>query len=70
LLVRLRDRHRFSKPWRIEQTSNSYIVRDNDGEGLAYLYFEDDESRGVNLHRRSEAQRIAAKIAESCRQTQ
>ncbi len=65
LLVRLRDSRRFSKPWRIEETLTSFIVRANDGEGLAYLYFEDHKGRGVNLHTRSEAQSIAAKIAKT-----
>ncbi len=64
LLVRLRDRRRFPKPWRIEETSTSFIVRDKDGEGLAYLYFADHKGRGVNLHTRCEAQSIAAKIAK------
>jgi hypothetical protein len=58
---------RFSPPWDIEEFDRScFIVRDNNGQALAYVYFEGDPGRRAapNLLTRDEARRIAANIAK------
>jgi len=32
----------FPPPWSAELTANCFIVRDADGQQLAYVYFEDE----------------------------
>jgi hypothetical protein len=68
LLVRLLDRPRFPRPWSVEEVEACFIVRDADGQGLAYLYFEDEPAGQTvtKLHMRNEAQRIATNIANIC----
>ena len=58
---------RFPPPWSVEEQDACYVVRDRDGQQLAYVYFEDDPSRrsAAKLLKRDEARRIAANI-ESC----
>jgi len=36
---------RFPPPWSAEVTPNCFIVRDADGQQLAYIYFEDEPGR-------------------------
>ena len=58
---------RFSSPWDIEEHNRScFIVRDNNGQALAYVYFETEPGRrtAANLLTRDEARRIAANIAK------
>ncbi len=31
----------FPPPWSIEETAACYIVRDSDGQALAYVYYEE-----------------------------
>ena len=60
------SRH-FPPSWDIEQHNQScFIVRDNNGMALAYVYFETDAGRrtAANLLTRDEARRIAANIAK------
>ena len=33
---------RFPPPWSIEETAACFIVRDHNGQQLAYVYFEDE----------------------------
>ena len=44
----------------------SFIIRDANGQALAYLYFEDEPQRQMSMKRlsRDEARRIAANIAK------
>jgi hypothetical protein len=58
---------RFSPPWDIEEANAScFIVKDNNGQALAYVYFESDAGRrtAANLLARDDARRIAANIAK------
>jgi hypothetical protein len=58
--------HRFPPPWSFEEWSNAcFIVRDHNGQALAYVYFEDAKGRrtAANLITKDEARRIAANIA-------
>jgi hypothetical protein len=68
LLVRLLDRPSFPGPWSVEEMEACFIVRDNNGQGLAYLYFEDDSGGHAvtKLHTYKEARLIAANIGKIC----
>jgi DNA-directed RNA polymerase specialized sigma24 family protein len=57
---------RFPPPWSVEEQAACFIVRDHNGQALAYVYFE-EESAGraaAKLLTRDEARRIAANIAK------
>jgi len=57
----------FPPPWTINEANNAcFIVRDADGQALAYVYFEDEQGRRsrAKLVTRDEARRIAANIAK------
>jgi len=57
---------RFPPPWTVEELDACYVVRDHDGQQLAYIYFEDEPGRrsATKLLTRDEAWRIAANIAK------
>jgi hypothetical protein len=58
---------RFPPPWSVEEYNDAcFIVRDNDGQQLAYVYFEDELGRrsAAKLLERDEARRIAVNIAK------
>jgi hypothetical protein len=57
---------RFPSPWSVEETDACFIVRDANGQALAYLYFEDQSGRraAAKLLTCDEARRIAANIAK------
>jgi hypothetical protein len=57
---------RFPPPWSVEETDACFIVRDHNGQALAYVYFEDEPSTRAAAHLmiRDEARRIAANIAK------
>jgi hypothetical protein len=60
------DRRRFPRPWDIEEINKAaFVVRDDNGTALAYVYFEEEPGRraAANLLTRDEARRIAAGIA-------
>jgi hypothetical protein len=57
---------RFPRPWDIEEINKAaFVVCDNNGTGLADVYFEDEPGRraAASLLTRDEARRIAAGIA-------
>ena len=58
---------RFTAPWSVEEQDACYVVRDHDGQQLAYVYFEDEPGRrsAAKLLSKDEARRIAANIAKS-----
>jgi hypothetical protein len=57
---------RFPPPWRVEELSTSFVVRDDNGQKLAYVHFEDEPGRrsAANLLSEDEARRIAANVAK------
>jgi hypothetical protein len=57
---------RFPPPWTAEETEACFIVRDHNGQALAYVYFEEESGRraAANLLTRDEARRIASNIAK------
>jgi hypothetical protein len=58
---------RFPPPWTLDEANDAcFIVRDKNGQALAYVYFEDEPGRRATarLLTRDEARRIAANIAK------
>ncbi len=56
---------RFPPPWRAEKIPGGYVVRDANGQALAYLYSRDNEAeaRQAKMLTKDEARRIAINIA-------
>jgi hypothetical protein len=60
------ERH-FPPPWSVEELLDScFVVKDANGQALAYMYFEKEPRRPFRreLLTRDEAQRIAAVFAK------
>jgi hypothetical protein len=57
---------RFTPPWDIEDNGACFIVRDNNGQALSYVYYETEPGRrtAANLLTRDEARRIAINTAK------
>jgi len=57
---------RFPPPWSADETDACLVVRDANGQALAYVDFEDEPGRrsAAHLLARDEARRIAANIAK------
>jgi DNA-binding LacI/PurR family transcriptional regulator len=57
---------RFPLPWTVEDIGAAFVVKDNAGQKLAYVYFENEAGRrsAAKLLIRDEARRIAATIAK------
>jgi hypothetical protein len=57
---------RFPPPWTAEETGACFIVRDNNGQALAYVYFDEEPGRraAAKLLTPDEARRITANIAK------
>jgi hypothetical protein len=53
--------HRFPPPWSIEERPACFVLRDANGEVLAYVYCEEAAAK---LLSKDEARRIAANIAK------
>jgi hypothetical protein len=51
---------RFPPPWTVEETAPCFIVRDHNGQALAFAYCEDEPGRraAAKLFTRDEARRI------------
>ncbi|MGA8694614.1 MAG: hypothetical protein WB689_12380 [Xanthobacteraceae bacterium] len=52
---------RFPPPWSVEETSACFVLRDANGEVLAYVYCEEAAAK---LLTKDEARRIAVNIAK------
>jgi hypothetical protein len=57
---------RFPPPWTVEELDACFVVMDNAGQKLAYVYFEDEPARRspTKLLSEDEVRRIAANIAK------
>jgi hypothetical protein len=57
---------RFPPPWSVEEQEACFVVRDHNGQALAYVYYEEEPGRqsAAKLLTRDEARRIAANIAK------
>jgi len=57
---------RFPLPWSAEEHAACIVVRDGNGQGLAYIYYEDGAGRrsAAMLLTKDEARRIAANFAK------
>jgi hypothetical protein len=55
---------RFPPPWTVEELDACFVVRDNSGQKLAYVYFDDEPGRraAVKLLSNDEAWRIAVNM--------
>jgi hypothetical protein len=60
------SQRRFPPPWSVEETAPCFIVRDANGQALAFVYCEDEPGRraAASLLTRDEARCIAANIAK------
>ena len=56
---------RFPPPWRADRTLHGYVVRDANGQALAYIYSRETEveARQAKVLTKDEARRIAMNIA-------
>ena len=57
---------RFLAPWSAEVQPNYYVVRDADGQQLAYIYYSNDPARrsAAKSLTKDEARRTASNIAK------
>ena len=56
---------RFPPPWRADKISGGYVVRDANGQAIAYIYSRENEAeaRQAKMLTADEARRIAINIA-------
>jgi hypothetical protein len=56
---------RFPPPWRVDKIPGGHVVRDANGQALAYIYSRENEAeaRQAKVLTTDEARRIAANIA-------
>jgi hypothetical protein len=57
---------RFPPPWSVEERQSCFIVKDGNGQTLAYVYFEEEPGRRAaeNLMSHDEAGALAVNIAK------
>ena len=56
---------RFPPPWRADRIPGGYVVRDANGQALAYIYSRDNEVEALKAKvlTKDEARRIAVNVA-------
>ena len=60
-VIRMLDPHRFPRPWFVEETPACFVVRDNNSQAFAHVYFEGNPA--AKLLTREEARQIVAKLS-------
>jgi hypothetical protein len=57
---------RFPPPWSVDELEAAFVVKDNAGQKLAYVYYEEEAGRrsAANLLTKDEARRIALNVAK------
>ena len=57
---------RFPPPWSVDELDECFVVRDHNGQQLAYVYYEEEPGRrsAAKLLTRDESGRIAINIAK------
>ena len=57
---------RFPSPWSVQELDACFVVTDNSGQKLSFVYFEEEPGRrsAAKLHTKDEAWRIASNIAK------
>ena len=57
---------RFPPPWSVDELDECFVVRDHNGQQLAYVYYEEEPGRrsAAKLLTRDESRRIALNIAK------
>jgi hypothetical protein len=55
----------FPPPWTVEDIGAAYVVKDNNGQKLAYVYYEEEPGRrsSAKLLTKDKARRIAVNVA-------
>jgi hypothetical protein len=53
----------FPSPWTVEELDTWFVVRDANGQKLAYIYFEENSGRQSAVLTKDEARRIATNFA-------
>jgi hypothetical protein len=63
----MNDPRRCPPPWSVDELEACFVVRDHNGQQLAYVHFENEPGRRsvAKLLTRDEARRIALNIAKS-----
>jgi hypothetical protein len=59
---------RFPPPWTVEEEDAHFVVREHNGQQLAYIYFKNEPGRqsAAKVLNRDEARRIAAQSCGRC----
>jgi endo-1,4-beta-D-glucanase Y len=62
----MNSNRRFPPPWSVEELEACFVVRDNAGQKLSYVYYEEEPGRrsAAKLLSKDEARRIAVNIAK------
>jgi hypothetical protein len=57
---------RFPPPWSVEEQAACFVVRDHNGQQLAYVYYEEEPGRrsAAKLLSKDEARRVAVNFAK------
>jgi hypothetical protein len=69
LISYMPERH-FSEPWSVEELDACFVVKDLNGQALAYMYFEKEprhRHRRSELLTRDEARRICGHFCQAAR---